>query len=135
MPLGAAGSLRSMLHRSLGAGSFAGFWRHWNPIWGYYLGRYVNSPMRRLLPAGPAVVVTFLVSGAIHDVAVTLVTGSLTFLLTPWFTLLGLFVVLTSRLGLEHRSRVWGIRAGINVGWIMVGLALVLLAKRTFGVV
>jgi hypothetical protein len=79
-------------------------------------------------------VVTFLVSGAIHDAAVTLVTGSMTFLLAPWFTLLGLFVVLASRLGLEYESRAWGIRAGINVGWIMAGLAVVLLAKRIFGV-
>jgi hypothetical protein len=65
-----------MLHRSLGAGSLAGFSRHWNPIWAYYLGRYVTSPLRRFLPTGPAVLVTFLVSGAILDAAVILVTRS-----------------------------------------------------------
>ncbi len=51
-PLGGAGSLRIMLHRSLGARSFAAFWQHWNPIWGYALGRFayarpVGSSRRR----------------------------------------------------------------------------------------
>ncbi len=32
VPLGARGSLRNMLVRSLGAGSFAEFWRYWNPM-------------------------------------------------------------------------------------------------------
>lgn len=34
VPLGARGSLANMLRRSLGARSFAGFWRYWSPIWG-----------------------------------------------------------------------------------------------------
>jgi len=35
VPLGSSGSLRNMLRRSLGAGSFAGFWQYWIPVWGY----------------------------------------------------------------------------------------------------
>jgi len=51
VPLGDSNSLRNMLQRSFGAASFAGFWQYWNPIWGYGLGKYVYSPLRRVLPA------------------------------------------------------------------------------------
>ena len=132
--LGAAGSLVNMLHPSLGAGSFAGFWRHWNPIWGNYLGRHINSPLRRFLPAGPALVVTFLLSGAIHDAAVILVSGSIRFLFVPWFGLLGLGVMLSSWIGFDYTSRVWAVRACINVALISSGLGLALLAKRMLGI-
>lgn len=37
VPAGARGSLRNMFHRSLAASTFAGFWRHWNPMLGYAL--------------------------------------------------------------------------------------------------
>ena len=56
VPLGSPGSLRGVLRRSLGADTLGGFWRHWNPIWGYYLGRYVNAPLRRVMPSGVSVV-------------------------------------------------------------------------------
>jgi len=46
VPLGASGSLRNMFYRSLGAGSIAGFWRYWNPVFGYYLGRYIYAPLK-----------------------------------------------------------------------------------------
>ena len=93
VPLGARGSLTRMLHGSLGAATSAGFWRYWNPIWGYYLSRYVNVPLRTIMPAAPAAIATFAVSGAIHDAAAYVVTGSLTFLFAPWFAVLGLMVV------------------------------------------
>lgn len=133
VPLGARGSLVGMLRRSLGAGTFAGFWRHWNPIWGYYLSRHVNTPLRRLVPAAPALVVTFLVSGAIHDLAVSLVTGSATFLFVPWFGALGIGVVVTSSVGLDFGSHPWLVRAGVNVGFVLIGLGLALGARRVLG--
>lgn len=123
-----------MLRLSLGAGSFAGFWRHLGPDLGYYLGRYVNSPLRRFLPAGPALVVTFLMSGAIHDAAVMLVTGSIRFLFVPWFALLGFGVLFTLWAGFDYRPRAWAVRAGINIVLVLSGLGLALLAKRIFGI-
>ena len=41
VPLGASGALRNMLRRSFGAGTLAGFWQYWNPIFGYYLAHSV----------------------------------------------------------------------------------------------
>jgi hypothetical protein len=130
VPLGARGSLTRMLHRSLGAATFAGFWRYWNPIWGYYLSRYVNVPLRTIMPAAPAVIATFAVSGAIHDAAAYVVTGSLTFLFAPWFAVLGLMVVAFTRAGLRYEFRTWPVRAAINVALVVGALAVVTISKR-----
>ncbi len=65
--------MRNMLSRSLGARSFAIFWHYWNPIWGYYLSRYVMRPLRRFLPLSFATFITFVVSGALHDLVVSIV--------------------------------------------------------------
>lgn len=60
VPMGASGSFRGMMVRAFGAASFAGFWRYWNPIFGYYLGRYIYTPASRVVPRPLALVVTFL---------------------------------------------------------------------------
>ena len=130
VPLGASGSLSNMLARSFGAGSFAGFWEYWNPIWGYYLGRYVCAPLRGILPAALALLLTFAVSGAVHDLATTLVRGSLALLFTPWFTLMGAAVVLGRAYGLDYGDRSPAMRVAINLGLILGCLAITLLAGR-----
>ncbi len=45
--LGARRSMRNMLWRSLGAGSFAKFWHYWNPIWGLLLGQSCSKTFNR----------------------------------------------------------------------------------------
>jgi hypothetical protein len=81
VPLGASGSMGNMIERSLGADSFYMFWRYWNPIWGYYLSRNVMRPLSLFLPIWLATILTFAVSGGLHDLAVTLVKWRLTFFL------------------------------------------------------
>jgi hypothetical protein len=130
VPLGARGSLTRMLHRSLGAPTFAGFWQYWNPIWGYYLSRYINVPLRTIMPAAPATIATFAASGAIHDAAAYVVTGSLTFLFAPWFAVLGLMVVAFTRLGLRYGFRTWAVRAAINIALVVGALGVVTISKR-----
>ena len=115
VPLGASGSLPNMLRRSLGAGSFAGFWRFWNPIWGYYLGRYVNAPLARVLPAPAALVATFAVSGALHDLAISIAKLGVFCFFTPWFVLLGSLVVITEALRIRWGSAPWMLRALANL--------------------
>ena len=130
VPLGASGSLRSMLHRSLGAGSLEGFWRHWNPIFGYYLGRFVDSPLRRVVPRSAAQVLTFVVCGALHDMVTMAIRGSATFLFTPWFFFLGVGVVIGRLAGMDTMRHPWAVRAGINLTYIVACLALAILAKQ-----
>ncbi|MFT5676243.1 MAG: GR25 family glycosyltransferase involved in LPS biosynthesis [Paraglaciecola sp.] len=88
--LGAPRSMTNMLKRSLGASSFYLFWQYWNPIWGYYLSRKVMKPLSQLFPIWLAMIMTFAVSGALHDLAVTIIKWKLTFFFTPWFSLMAL---------------------------------------------
>lgn len=125
--LGGSGSLRNMLSRSLGAESFVVFWRHWNPIWGYALGRYIYIPLRRFVSPAPAVVATFVVSGALHDAAASVVRGSTTFVVTPWFFLLGVGVVAARLLGMDLSRRPFWWRAAVNLAYLGLSLLIVLM--------
>lgn len=124
VPLGARGALGNMLRRSLGAPSFAGFWRYWNPIWGYYLGRYVFRPANRVLPHSLAILLTFTVSGAIHDLAVTLVRGVPTVLFTPWFLLMSIGLLLGESMGMNLAGRSFAFRVTVNLAYLGLSLAI-----------
>ncbi|MEZ4711262.1 MAG: hypothetical protein R3A44_28955 [Caldilineaceae bacterium] len=132
VPLGHADSLRNMLHRSLGANSFAGFWQYWNPIWGYGLGKYVYAPLQRFLPSTIAFILTFVISGGIHDLATMAVRRSGAFLFTPWFFFLGVGALLGSAVNMDLSSRSWLVRVGVNLTYIAFCLAVALIAKRAF---
>ena len=129
VPLGAPGSLRYMLERSFGAENFGKFWQYWNPIWGYALGKYVYTPLRRLLPAALALVLTFVISGAIHDFAAMLVKGATIVLFTPWFLLMSLGVVVGRALHFDYAGRSFATRVAINLSYVLGCLAITLLAK------
>ncbi len=119
-----------MLQRSLGSPTFAGFWQHWNPVFGYGLGRYVYGPLRRVLPKGLALVLTFTVSGAIHDLVTMAARGGAAFLFIPWFTLMGICVVLGREFSISFTGRSWWARASANVGYVALCLATVLAVKH-----
>jgi len=122
--LGSAGSMTNMLKRSLGASSFYIFWQYWNPIWGYYLSRKIMKPLSNLFPMWLAIIMTFAVSGALHDLAVSLVKWELTFLFTPWFTLMSLVVLATKKFGVSYSDYHWLVRALINISLITVCFVL-----------
>ena len=131
VPLGASGSLQNMLGRSLGAGTFAKFWQYWNPIWGYALARYIYQPLNRFLPAALALILTFTISGAIHDLATMLVRSAPAFFFTPWFSLMGAVVVFGRLLKLDYSSRPFLIRVIINLTFI-IGCLIILISLRSF---
>lgn len=121
VPLGHADSLKNMVSRSLGAGSFAQFWQYWNPVWGYYLSQCVYQPIKRFFGKSTAVVATFFVSGFLHDLAIMLVKQQSSILLTAWFTFMGLTVVLSEAVKLRYGGLAWFVRALINIGFIGAG--------------
>ena len=122
VPLGDGRSLRNMLERSFGAASFAGFWQYWNPIWGYGLGRYVYAPLRRVLPPAVAFILTFAISGGLHDLATMAASWSPAFLFTPWFTLMGIGAVLGRVAGMDLGKRPFWLRAAVNLAYLVVCL-------------
>ncbi|OIQ41736.1 MAG: acyltransferase [Bacteroidetes bacterium MedPE-SWsnd-G1] len=130
VPLGHRDSLRNMLYRSLGAGRFSIFWKYWNPIWGYYLGKYIFKPLKLVLPKALALVITFVVCGFIHDLAVILLKQALFLLLTPWFLCMGIFVVLGDYAKIDYSKLPWIARAFINI--LIISICLVLAYQVRF---
>jgi len=116
--LGASGSMGNMLKRSFGAPSFYLFWRYWNPIWSYYLSRYVMKPVSSFVPHWCAVIITFAVSGALHDLAVMLIKWKLLCFFTPWFSLMAVCAVLSIKLNLLFSHFPMSVRAFINFLYI-----------------
>lgn len=122
VPMGASRSMRNMLSRSLGAKSFPIFWHYWNPIWSYYLSRNVMRPLSSFLPIALATLITFIVSGALHDLAVSIVNWKVTVFFTPWFGLMGLIVIASKKVGIMYGHFMWPIRMSINLSFIFFSL-------------
>ena len=124
VPLGASDSMKNMLSRSFGASSFPVFWRYWNPIWGYYLSRNVMRPVANFLPISLATFITFLVSGALHDIAVSIIKWKAILFFTPWFGLMGLMAIGSKGVGISYGHVSWPVRALINASFIFISLGI-----------
>ncbi|GHA03839.1 hypothetical protein GCM10008090_11350 [Arenicella chitinivorans] len=124
LALGAQGSLQAMLYRAFGAGRFSEFWHYWNPIWGYYLARYVMRPLSSYCPSPVAIVMTFVVSGALHDLAIMLLKWRVSVFFSFWFFLMGLLVVITEAVEVRYHTRPWWLRGTINLSFVLLPLAL-----------
>lgn len=130
--LGTPGALTNMLRRSLGANSITQFWQFWNPVFGYYLGRYVFRPARSIgLSYSWATLITFCVSGAIHDLATGLVRQQFVFVCTPWFMLMGIGLLISRSMNMNLKSMRWGSKAMVHLTYVSVCLLIVQLIKHT----
>lgn len=131
VPLGDPKSLPNMLRRAFGAPSFAAFWQYWNPVWSYGLGRFVYTPLQNLFPRPLSALLTFTISGAIHDLATMLVRRDLAILFTPWFFLMGLCAVFSKAVNINLAHKPSWLRTLVNLMVISGTLTVTLLVKRT----
>lgn len=119
-----------MLRQSFGASTFTSFWRHWNPIYGYFLAYYVFTPLSRVLSRPLSLVLTFMVSGfALHDLllwpAFLITSGKLPFpIVTLAFAILGTVVLAAERYGLTLSSLTRTARASVHAGVILSAFAV-----------
>ena len=118
IPLGAQGSLLKNLQNSFGAGSNVLFWKYWNPIWGFYLFKYIYLPLNRYLSKSMSSIVTFGVSGALHDLAIGLLGLGWQYFLTVWFVMMGAFMNISKSLNIWYGSFGFSSRAVINISSI-----------------
>ncbi len=125
VPMSAPGSLRNNLSRAFGASSFAAFWRSWNPIFGYYLARFIFIPLKLWLPSSLALLLTFALSGLLHDMVTMLVSAEFRLFFTPWFMLMAAWLLLSERLKLQYGVLPWWGRMSLNLLQIITTFALV----------
>ena len=124
VPLGGRGSMSNMLSRSFGATSIAGFWRYWNPIFGYYLHRFIFSPLRLIAPRWIALIFTFLFCGALHDGVTYIVRGSTAFLFTTMFLFFAVGILIGRVARLDMSKMPWFVRVLINFFYLTTCIAL-----------
>ncbi len=129
VPLGGRGSMSNMLSRSFGAKSLAAFWRYWNPIFGFYLHRFVFAPVSHITPRWLALVVTFLVCGALHDAVTFVARGSTTFLFTTMFACFAIGVLASEAVRLDMSKMPWLVRALINLIYIVACITAAFYAR------
>ncbi|MEL4309107.1 hypothetical protein [Joostella sp. CR20] len=130
--IGSSKSLRNNLYRSLGSKNFSTFWNYWNPIFGFYLGKYVFKPLKLFFPVTIAFLLTFVFCGMIHDIVTTLVRGRTSFFFSIWFFLMGMAVLVTKLFNHNFSRYKWITRAVINLTIISLCLLLTLLIKEYF---
>ena len=127
VPLGASNSLRNMMIRSLGAGIFSKFWKYWNPIWSYYLGKYIFKPLKIIFPPTLSLLITFAFCGFLHDLVIMIIRYDFALLFTPWFLLMGFCVIIGDCTKIDYSKFTWTIRASIN---ILIILSCLFIAYR-----
>ena len=84
------------------------------------------------MPVWLAILVTFAVSGALHDLAVMLVKWRGLFFFTPWFTLMGIWVVLSQQVGITYQRQPFVIRALLNGATVATTLWLATLLESLY---
>ena len=99
LPVGSRGELRQNLYRAFTASSFGRFWQIWNPLFGFYLQLWLYRPLQRRLPQSLALWLTFVGNGMLHDAVTMLVRQDAAWFFTPWFALIGAYVLAEKRSG------------------------------------
>jgi D-alanyl-lipoteichoic acid acyltransferase DltB (MBOAT superfamily) len=120
--IGSPRSLRNNLYRSLGSKNFATFWNYWNPIFGFFLGKFIFKPLKKILPVAMALLITFLFCGILHDTVTSMARGKISFFFTIWFIIMGIAVLATKVFNHDFSKHRWLVRAIINLSIIGVCL-------------
>jgi hypothetical protein len=117
---GAGTQARNLLARPFGAGSFAGFWRYWNPVYGYVLFYWSYRPLRRVLPRAAAMWLTFVLCGLVlHDMVGWALGRNVRFPeMTILFAVFGLGTVAGEALGMDLSRRPAAVRVAANVAYL-----------------
>ncbi len=90
--------LSSVFLRPFAAPSLSQFWIRWNPVYGYFLSRYVYRPLRTVFPRSLNVLVTFAFSGFIlHDAFLWRAAGGPPLATTTWFVVIALGILCSER--------------------------------------
>ncbi len=128
--IGAGGhgrQLSNLLVRPFAAPSFIGFWRLWNPVYGYFLYFWSYRPLRQFMPRPAAELATFAVSGfVLHDLPLFAARRSLGVpYVTAWFVLAGAIAIAAERARLDVSSWPAAARIALNATYLFTTLCAV----------
>jgi hypothetical protein len=126
-----------MFARAFTAPTFRGFWRYWNPLYGYALLYGCYLPLRRVAPEAACFVATFAVSGFLfHDLIGWTIAGAahrFVPVVTVAFVLIAFSCILSERAGLTLRRLSSAARVVAHTGVIAAAFALSIGLSYAFG--
>ena len=109
-----------------------GFWRFWNPVFGYALGKYIYRPLVCQLPRPVAYILTFIACGLIHDAVTLLVKGSTHFLFGYWFLYMSIVALVASALNFRFHHRPFSTRVLTQICYLYLCYLMAFYSSRTF---
>ncbi len=124
VPIGHSKSLRNNLERSIGAKNFSTFWNYWNPIFGYYLGKKIFKPLKKIFPVSISLIFTFIFCGLIHDFVTTIIRAKISLFFTIWFLIMGIAAIISKSMKYDLSNRNWSLRALLNLTIIIFCLMI-----------
>lgn len=124
LPVGSRGELRQNLNRAFTARCFGRFWQIWNPLFGFYLQLWLYRPLQRRFPQSLALWLTFVGNGMLHDAVTMLVRQDVALFFTPWFALMGAYVLIERRLEIRLDAGKPAVAICYHASLLMVSAAL-----------
>ncbi len=85
------------------------------------------APLKKVFPSRISLILTFIMTGIVHDLVTMAVRQDVAFLFTPWVFFLGIGVVLGKTAGMDIAARSWGVRAAAQLTYLGFCLALAIL--------
>lgn len=115
--------IRNMFLRPFVSSSFKSFWKYWNPSWGYFLLFYCYKPVKSVLPHWVALIITFLISGLIHDIIyiVPMMINQIRFIfpfITVWFLIISIGILVTEYLHINFNKVSLMFRPAFHFGYL-----------------
>lgn len=102
--------VQKMFFKPFVSSSFRSFWNYWNPGFGFYLLFYIYKPTQQLLPQSIALMLTFLVSGFLHDILYIfpmVIINGVKFIfpfISVWFLIIALGILMTDFLKVNFKT-------------------------------
>lgn len=116
--------VRNMFLKPFVSPSLKSFWNYWNPSWGYFLLFYSYKPIKTIFPHWVALILTFIISGLIHDLIyiVPMMLKEIRFIfpfITVWFLIISIGVLLTELVKINFKKISLIYRPFIHLGYLV----------------
>ena len=65
------------------------------------------NPLKIILPSSLSLILTFIICGFIHDSVIMLLRWQFTLIFTPWFLLMGIWVIVSDLIAMDYSKLRW----------------------------
>ena len=130
--------IRNMFFKPFVSSSFKSFWKYWNPSWGYFLLFYCYKPIRTFFPHWASLIITFLISGLLHDIIYIIPkmmnkVGFVFPFITVWFLIISIGILVSEYLQINFNKINLKFRPIFHLGYLIGTFILTRYIDLSFG--